>query len=465
MIVIFNGLESLDNRTTLLSVRQLFDEDKPPLLLGSVSYRGLRRRRMGGNYIKETCHQLPVVLEPGSFNAQWTRDEALEQQDEYYTFLETLPEVLSAVQFEHPSLEVSDMVLPTDPRVIPVLPQESDMKRLTALLDDYGSVAMDYKGDKRVPAILRSRAANSTLRLALNQSDLEAMKQSGFDAVMTSAWLTPGKYGEPVVWDGRRVNRHKASVKTDYLRERGKWLDEQGFDVELLANDDAREWNRLAVYSYLLWSAALGPDVSDTSQSENTPPGSSSSSVSEVSAAEPAKKTGREKIMLPVFSSSTTTSLETDDDGVSALRSRPTLLSGGQTLRVCDTCYLSSTCPAFEAGASCRFDLPVEVRTEAQAKALMYTMLEIQAARVAFARFAEEVNGGYPDPVVGQEMDRLMRVTAQVTKPMERRERLTVSVESETINTQGSGVLSRIFGGSPAPAVEQPKVIEVIEQS
>jgi hypothetical protein len=101
-------------------------------------------------------------------------------------------------------------------------------------------------------------------------------------------------------------------------------------------------------------------------------------------------------------------------------------------------------------------------------KALLSSIMELQATRVAFARFAEEVNGGYPDDVVGKEMDRLFRMAERMKKVEEKRERLTVSVESES-SGGGTGVLSRIFGEKAQvepppdpPAVEAEVVVAEI---
>lgn len=163
--------------------------------------------------------------------------------------------------------------------------------------------------------------------------------------------------------------------------------------------------------------------------------------------------------MLPVFDVSVS---EVADPRFGTVHESVTLTSSQDTLRTCDTCFLSATCPQSKPGATCAYNLPVAIRTEAQAKALMYTMVEIQANRVAFARFAEEVNGGYPDPVVGMEMDRLVKMTEKVLRPTGHKERLTVSVESEgTGGFSGGGVLSSIFGARPEAQAPQPiKVIE-----
>ena len=171
--------------------------------------------------------------------------------------------------------------------------------------------------------------------------------------------------------------------------------------------------------------------------------------------------------MLPIFSTDTSTSVETDEDGQSNIRERTVLKASGESLRMCDSCYLSGVCPAYEPGEPCSFNFPVEVRTPAQLKSLLNSIIELQASRVAFAKFAEEVNGGYPEETVSKEMDRLFKMAESAKKVEERKERLTVSVEHEESGGAG-GVLSAIFGRSAPqqPAVETDTIIaEVIEDS
>jgi hypothetical protein len=69
-------------------------------------------------------------------------------------------------------------------------------------------------------------------------------------------------------------------------------------------------------------------------------------------------------------------------------------------------------------------------------------IIEMQAARVGFARFAEELNGGYPDPNTGQEIDRLFKIIGEVKKLEENKEFVRMTVERQT----SGGVLSQLFG-------------------
>ncbi len=81
-------------------------------------------------------------------------------------------------------------------------------------------------------------------------------------------------------------------------------------------------------------------------------------------------------------------------------------------------------------------------KEEEQLKSLINAIIEMQGQRVAFMRFAEEMNGGYADPNVSQEIDRLFKLIKTTKELDDSREFIRMTVER-----QGSaGVLSSIFG-------------------
>ena len=90
----------------------------------------------------------------------------------------------------------------------------------------------------------------------------------------------------------------------------------------------------------------------------------------------------------------------------------------------------------------CSFNLPIEVKTREQLKAMLTAIIEMQGQRVAFMRYAEEVNGGYADPNTSQEMDRLFKLVKTVKELEENREFVRITAERQS----SGGVLSAIFG-------------------
>jgi hypothetical protein len=118
------------------------------------------------------------------------------------------------------------------------------------------------------------------------------------------------------------------------------------------------------------------------------------------------------------------------------------LRSNNTSLRQCNTCFVKDNCPAFKVDNPCAFNLPVEVKTKEQLKGLINSLLEIQGQRVAFAKFAEDLNGGYPDPNTGLEMDRFFKMLKTIKELDESKEVMRVTMERGS----SAGVLSSLFG-------------------
>ena len=171
---------------------------------------------------------------------------------------------------------------------------------------------------------------------------------------------------------------------------------------------------------------------------------------------------------LPVFGAEIQTIVEKDENGVDIIKDVPLLRSSATSLRMCDTCFVAANCPAFKAGNTCAFNLPLEVKTKEQLRALLNSIVEMQGQRVAFARFSEEINGGYPDPNTGTEIDRLFKLI-KIIKDLED----TSSFVKMTVEARnGGGVLSQIFGERasqlnelPDGGLNQEQVTRIIQQN
>ena len=87
--------------------------------------------------------------------------------------------------------------------------------------------------------------------------------------------------------------------------------------------------------------------------------------------------------------------------------------------------------------------------------------------RVAFMRFAEEMNGGYADPNVSQEIDRLFKLVGNLKELEENREFVRITAERQS----SGGVLSAIFGDRAQAlrelpdALKEDTVTKIIQQS
>jgi hypothetical protein len=246
----------------------------------------------------------------------------------------------------------------------------------------------------------------------------------------------------------------------DQARPRYKAAYEQaGLDFDKILADDAVEVTKLAVWSYQQfenWNNTIGANVLSMSDeivptdNAETPPSDVDMKGTDMRKLE--VRNPNEMRTLPVLGVEISQVLEPDDTGREVLREVPVIRSNSTSLRVCNTCIVKDNCPAFKPDNPCAFNLPVEVKTRDQLKGLINALLEMQGQRVAFSKFAEDLNGGYPDPNVGVEMDRFFKMLKTIKELDDNREMMRVTVERKG----AAGVLSGLFGDKAQVLNELP---------
>jgi hypothetical protein len=336
----------------------------------------------------------------------------------------------------------------------PVWNPQTGLKGMKRLVDTYLDIAIPgdaIEADSMLASATRAHAVQDGTRFhAIGCAKPDNLRQVKVESASTLSWLSPMLHGETIVWDGTRLHRYPKKMK-DQARSRYRPVYEKaGLDADLILEDDPKEVCRLAVWSYEQFEMRLNKmhhDGDDELLSYN----SEGSEVEQSGETTPAnidnKGIGMRKLMprdpaeiinLPVFGYDVKT--EVDEHGT--IKDIPVIQSQATSLRVCDTCFVASNCPAFKPQSVCAFNLPVEVKTKEQLKSLINAIIEMQGQRVAFMRFAEEMNGGYADPNVSQEIDRLFKLIKTTKELDDSREFIRMTVER-----QGSaGVLSSIFG-------------------
>jgi hypothetical protein len=307
----------------------------------------------------------------------------------------------------------------------------------------------------------------------LGSAKPDNLRQVSAETASTMAWLSPMMNGETIVWDGTQIKRYPKRMKDQARTRYRNVYTKAGLDVELILEDDPKEVCRLAVWSYLQYEARLNGMNNDDFLYDNsegnqvqpnaeTAPAHIDNKGAQVRKLEPRKP--EEMGNLPVFGYELDTVVE--DDGT--IKDVTTITSQDVSLRACDTCFVAANCPAFKPSSTCAFKLPVSIKTKDQLKALINAVIEMQGQRVAFMRFSEEMNGGYADPNVSQEIDRLFKLIKTTKELDDSREFIRMTVER-----QGSaGVLSSIFGDKaqvlrelPEGGLNETETTQIIKQS
>ena len=360
----------------------------------------------------------------------------------------------------------------------PVYSEKITYAELLDFASQYRHIAVhgDYiNSDPSIEAKIRGVINQYGVQVhALSYARPDELRNAPWATVSTMSWLSPMMRGETIVWDGNQIVRYPSRMK-EQARPRYKAIYEQaGLDFDKIMEDDNVEVCRLAAWSYeqLEMRMLMGEDLFNnlpemqvsTSGETNLP--DVDRSGSKMRKLQPRKDD--EMATLPVFGVENKTIIDKDEDGRDVIKDVPVLSSSSVSLRQCNTCFVASNCPAFKPDSMCAFNLPVELKTKDQLKAMINAIIEMQGQRVAFARFSEELNGGYPDPNVGQEIDRLFKLLKTVKELDDSQSFIKMTLEGRA---SGAGVLSSIFGEKAQVLKELPEVIdatvvdEVIERN
>ena len=353
----------------------------------------------------------------------------------------------------------------------------SELNLMVSRYLDIGLPGAALEEESQLAMVTRTLVRQHGTRFhVLGSAKPDNLRQVAAETASTMSWLSPMMNGETIVWDGTKLNRYPKRMKDQArTRYRNVYL-KAGLDVDKILEDDPKEVCKLAVWSYQQFETRINKvnneqddsllydnnEEMEVQQSRESTPTDIDKKTPSVRKLEP--RNPDEMGNLPVFGYDVSTVVE--DDGtikdVSVVRSQSTSLRG------CDTCFVASNCPAFKPQSVCAFKLPVEVKTKDQLKSLINAVIEMQGQRVAFMRFAEEMSGGYADPNVSQEIDRLFKLIKTTKELDDSREFIRMTVERQG----GAGVLSSIFGDKaqalkelPDGGLNEAQTTQIIKQS
>lgn len=353
---------------------------------------------------------------------------------------------------------------------LPIWHPEEGLTTLEAMSHDYPRIGVHesaFSGSVNINGRLNALARRGTWLHGVGVSRSEVLRQVDFSSAASTTWLSATRFGETMVWDGNRLLRYPKKMK-DQARMRHRSLFERaGFDADLISEDNAREVTRLSIWSWLQVEHDTqryrlnSPPYRPNSQGGGTNTPESGTDVDRVetmdlesgndvstSSSQREPVIERETVTLPVLA---VNQVEAFDSESKETRQIPVASISGTSSRVCNDCFVRDRCPGFKPDNTCAYDIPVEARTPEQRKALASGLLQMQTQRVAFMRFVEELNGGYADPSLSQEIDRLLKTFTTVADLEDNRDIFRMHIEARG----KTGAISRLFGADVAAAITE----------
>ena len=501
MRIIFSGAEVGSNRTLLEGMKV----ESMGLNFWTLRKRGLpttKRWLISEHFDSDT----KVFIESGAAQADkagLSKEELTSLAADYQEFLVDNSERASGfMEFDSMILgkdwvEAQRPFYEHDPKFWVVWHEEYGLSTLKRLSETHANVVIpndEIESVTSLAALTRGYQRQfGTAYHALACAKPDNIRQIPFVSASTLSWLSPMRRGETIVWDGTQIKRYPKRMK-DQARPRYKTVVEKaGLDYLGFSKDNTLEATRVAVWSYLQLESSMDKKtpnfhiidggkepvqkkvVSDNSNfNENdffglgvSPSDNKVVEERKVSATELVQRAPEELTNLPVFGYEMKDIVDSDGSGKDVIRSVPIVSNLITSVRQCDTCFVASNCPAFKPSNTCAFNLPIEVKTKEQLKGLLTAIIEMQGTRVAFMRYAEQLNGDYADPNLSQEIDRLIKLVKEVDEMGTSKETLQITASRHASN----GVLSAIFGDKVQAMREYPQAIpeeqvtRIIQQS
>jgi hypothetical protein len=464
----FAGAEIPSHRNLLAA------EDVPHV---GMSYMGLRRRVKFSKPWAIAEHYTPqqsVFLDSGCHTlnrpgVEVTTGEIQDIATHYDEFVEqNLDRVQAYVEFDALPMGrdwIESRRQHLDPeKAIVVWHEEWGLDVLKQMADQWPYIAVGQGtcGDRDIIPTLRS--ISRTIRLhGMGFSSPPLMLSADWYSVSSTTWLSAAQHGETFIWAGNEMKRYPARYKAQARKRHRTLITGNGFDIDRIEADDATENLRLSLWSWRRQidhiSQRQGNGVTDTTPPPT--PGSRESSAPTVTATSPGEQhegvteppATRVKKLLPGIETEEFTHRYTDpDSGERQTRTEHRINAVDPGVRVCDGCFLAQKCPEYQPGESCAYEMPVRVRTKEQYIALLDSMISMQAMRVFSMRMSEEVEGGYADPNLSSEMDRLAKYVKLKSDIEEAG--FSFSMKMQTKDNAEVGLISRLFGpksdGPPA---------------
>jgi hypothetical protein len=431
----------------------------------SLSFMGLRRRvkRLDRWRLAEKFPaDVKIYLDSGAFtlnraDSSVSASEAAELREAYFQFVsDNIHDLEFASEFDAAVLGHDAVYSSRDSfwnalparKWMPVWHADYGQSNLIALGDEYGRVGVlqDDAGGDLTPVL--NRMAGQTMLHGVSMTRQAMMEGIRWSSVGSTRWLAPTQYGETFVWTGRELKDYPKKQQETGRKRHRTYLADQGFDTEKIEAGDNRELLRLSVWSWQKYAE----HINGVTTPAETPPGENveqplptvaTPSSGMWNEPAPLPVVPRERTLLPVIGFDYETITERGDDGQETERQEPRLATPSTPLLQCNTCFMKDKCPAKEANSSCKYDIPVSIRTPGQMEAVKAALVEMQTQRVLLMRMIEQMEGGYADPNLTIEMNRLWKMLQDQSSNGD-----TVKLTLEAGGQAASaGMISRIFGG------------------
>lgn len=358
---------------------------------------------------------------------------------------------------------------------IAVWHEEYGVDELKRMADSYEYIAVGQGtcGDRDIVPVLRAIARAGNKLHGMGFSSPPLMLAVDWTSVSSTTWISAAQHGETFVWTGTELKRYAARYKAQARTRHRTLFESIGLDAAKIDADDPTENLKLSLWSWQAQIAQINQRHGEgvTPHAEKVDPETGESTQGVVGTIVPETRhetaTPRAKKLLPGIEQEAFTHRYTDpEDGERKTRTEYRLAVTDVGVRTCDGCFLANKCPEYSPGDTCAYEIPVRVKTKEQYIALLDAIIAMQTQRVFSMRMSEEVEGGYADPNLSKEMDRLGKFIKLKSEIEEAGFSISMKIkQSGARDAAEVGLISRLFGRDAAPPAIESHPVVTAEQA
>jgi len=340
-------------------------------------------------------------------------------------------------------------------KFLPIWNAEEGIDQLQRLGEQFGRVGISqtsFNGRDLLPFLNRLGGQGIELHgLAMTKPDI--MQAVKWTSVSSTSWTTPQRYGDTIIWSHNQLKRYPKSMKDQARKKERSVFVANGFDLDKIYADNPAEMLKISLWSWQQLADKINKNERGVTTPMNSPyegfsENDDDSVGTELETAQKRVPTATprnpsEMVNIPFLDFDYhTEKVKNKDTGEYEDKEVPKVKIRSESMRICDTCFLKAKCPMFEENSTCAYNIPIVIRTKEQMTALMDSMVEMQAQRVLFMKMAEDIEGGYADPNLSLEIDRLGKLMK--TKHDMEQEGFSLTVTAK--QSGQSDMVERIFG-------------------
>jgi len=262
---------------------------------------------------------------------------------------------------------------------------------------------------------LINRASNSGIKIhGIGITGQEYLNKARFFSVDSTTWTTGPRFGNTYIFENHKLKTYNQTQKNKVRKQyAAKWRREGLFDVDAMLKDSSKAVNEMNCIEWVKFQNYIYSQSNKDYWEENK------------------KETPIKNEIVQV-----------ENKEVAIINKENLMSAAIEQILPCDSCYLRGRCQFYKKGNSCKYNLPIEIRSSEELVNQLTRLIGIQFERVYKGALVEKLDGGILDKGVSDELQKTFDMALQLRDLISPQDEVVLRAKGK----KGLNVFSEIFG-------------------